>query len=186
MNQTLSRRQVLASSAVVISGLAGCSDDPDVSSVVEDDSPSDEMSDDDELEDQNDDEIQDSSSDQETFEQVDPEDTGLVVTQTTINDISIEDAWVILQATVSVENVGDSAYRLIEIRLDAYRTTPDAERQTALGFSYASRTFGSSSPFEDGTEQLQVEVAIPRNEAPRQLNTDWFDVTAVVRRADEA
>jgi hypothetical protein len=117
---------------------------------------------------------------------VDPEDTGLIVTQTTINNISIEDAWVILRATVTVRNEDQIEYELVELRADAYRTTPNAEKRTALGFDYETKDFDSSSPFGSGTEQFQIEIAILQDEAPRQLNTDWFDVTAVVRRADKA
>lgn len=185
MTRLISRRKVLASAAVGVAGLAGCSDDPDVSSVVEDDTESNENTDGDDPESQDDD-VQDTSSNEESHERVDPEDTGLAVTQTAITSITAEDAWVILSATVTVQNEGRFEYELIEIRTDAYRTTPDAARQTAIGFAYSTEVFGSSSPFASGTEQFQVEIAIPRYEAPRQLETDWFDVTAVVRRADQA
>lgn len=185
MNPSLSRRRILASTAVGIVGLAGCADDPDVSGVVEDSSQSDNNTVDNNSEDQEA-EIQGASTDQESEDSADPEDTGLIVTQTTINNISIEDAWVILRATVTVRNEDQFAYELVEIRADAYRTTPNAEGRTALEFDYETKEFDSSSPFASGTEQFQVEIAILQDEAPRQLNSDWFDVTAVVRRADKA
>ena len=184
MKPSLSRRRVLASTAVGIVGLTGCADEPDVSSVVEDSSQSDNSTVGNNSENQEA-EIQGASANQESEDSVDPQDTGLIVTQTTIDNILIEDAWVILRATVTVRNRGQTAYELVEIRADAYRTTPNAEGRTALEFDYETKDFGSSSPFASGTEQFQVEIAVLQDEAPRQLNSDWFDVTAVVRRAEE-
>lgn len=119
---------MLASAAVGVAGLAGCSEVPDVSSVVEDDPDSNENTDNDDPESQDDD-VQDTSSNEESHERVDPEDTGLVVTQTAITSITIEDTWVILSATVTIQNEGRFEYELVEIRTDAYRTTPDAAQK---------------------------------------------------------
>ncbi|WP_459877017.1 hypothetical protein [Halorubrum gandharaense] len=178
------RRRLLAAATALSTGaLAGCFeevDDPTAGDGVAGDGGDDSGPDEDDEGDVEpdadgaDDETGDEETDtpDPTPEPADPAESGLRVVET---DHTVRDDGTI-EADITVENVGEYTYSHIELRVDAYYSSPGRSAEEAVGHEYAE-----ISGFSSGTRTFEdVEVDVDSS----ATDPDRFRVDAAVRRAD--
>ena len=192
MDGSLPRRRILIAAAVP-GVLAGCFEEP-----AERDEASDEAADlpagdggsgsedgESGSEDGGDaDDHEESGEPTEPPDRVDPEAAGVVVTDVTITNVNHGNTAATVFAEIVLENVGRFEYGFLELRVDAYTTTPNSQERTRVGFEYPSWLFPEDDRFSDGTRRVSVSIRFHRRDAARGASSEWYEVDAAVRRAE--
>jgi hypothetical protein len=117
-------------------------------------------------------------------EPVGPDGSGLVVTSADVRGVSDDGTETTVDARLVVENRGRFAYGTVEFRVEAYATRPNSPDRSSVGWSYVTRRFPPEDRFADGTRRFETAVAFPTGETNVPSDPDWYEVDAVVRRAD--
>lgn len=193
MSCSLPRRRLLIGAAVP-GVLAGCFEDPDErngspdegTDVAGGDEPSSGADETDGDGDLADDREVPAESEESTGspDRVDPEAAGVVVTDVTITGVDHGGYYTTVFAEIAVENVGRFEYGLLELRADAYTTTPNSRERDHAGFEYSSRLFPSDDRFLDGTRLFRISIRFRRRVGARRASPEWYEVDAAVRRAE--
>ena len=164
MNRSVPRRHVLGAAAAGL--LAGCLGGSDEAAVEESESAAEPAA-------------------SSTPERVDPEDSGVVVTETEITEVDAGRQTTELTVEVTIENTGRFTYGTLEFRVDAYWSGRSEREREPAGFEYAFLQFTSGDRFSDGTRVFSVDIHIDGRPEPR-TTAEWFDVDVAVRHADPA
>jgi len=164
MNRSVSRRQLLGATAAGL--LAGCLGGSDETAVEDSESTAE-------------------PAEPSPPERVDPEDSGVVVTETEITNVDAGRRTTELTVEVTIENTGRFTYGNLEFRVDAYWSGRSEREREPAGFEYAFLQFDGDNRFADDTRVFSVDVHIDGRPEPR-TTAEWFDVDVVVRTAEPA
>mgnify|MGYP000229246715 CR=1 FL=1 len=120
-----------------------------------------------------------------TPDEVNPDGSGLVVTDATVRDVTQGGGWTRVRARLTVENAGRFEYGTIEFRADAYAVPRGSDEREAVGFAYVTRRFPRDDRF-DGTRSRSFEVTIrfEPGGTPVRPDAERYAVDAAVRRAE--
>lgn len=162
MNRSVSRRHLLGATAVGL--LAGCLGGSDEAAVEDGESTAE-------------------PAESSPPERVDPEDSGVVVTDIEISEVDPGRHSTELTVDVTIENTGRFAYGTLEFRVDAYWSGRSEREQEPAGFEYAFLQFASGGRFDDGTREFSVDIHVDGRPEPR-TTAEWFDVDAVIRNVE--
>lgn len=125
------------------------------------------------------------SDDDATPEDVAPDGAGLVVTDTSVREVTEDGGWTRVRARLTVENAGRFDYGVVELRVDAYATPAGTDERDAVGFAYVTKRFAPDDPF-DGSDARAFDVTIrfESDGTSVRSNPDRYAVDAAVRRAE--
>ncbi|GAA0551147.1 hypothetical protein ABNG02_04485 [Halorubrum ejinorense] len=125
------------------------------------------------------------SDDDTTPDEVGPDGAGLVVTDTTVREVTEGGGRTRVRARLTVENAGRFDYGVVELRVDAYATPAGTDEREAVGFAYVTKRFSPDDPF-DGSDPRAFDVTIrfESNGTSVRPAPDRYAVDAAVRRAE--
>ncbi|WP_096395223.1 hypothetical protein [Halorubrum trapanicum] len=120
-----------------------------------------------------------------TPDEVEPDGSGLVVTDATVLGVSDGGGRTTVRARLTVENAGRFEYGVVEFRVDAYATPAGSDERGAVGFDYVTRRFTGDDRF-DGSRprRFTVEITFPSRRTGVRPEPDRYAVDAAVRRAE--
>ncbi|OYR70859.1 hypothetical protein [Halorubrum ezzemoulense] len=127
----------------------------------------------------------DGGAEEATPDEVNPDGSGLVVTDATVRDVTQGGGWTRVRARLTVENAGRFEYGTIEFRADAYAVPRGSDEREAVGFASVTRRFPRDDRF-DGTRSRSFEVTIrfETGGTPVRPDAERYAVDAAVRRAE--
>ncbi|QAU13887.1 hypothetical protein EKH57_14810 [Halorubrum sp. BOL3-1] len=124
-------------------------------------------------------------ADETTPDEVGPDGSGLIVTDTTVLNVTESGGRTRVEARLTVENAGRFDYGFVKLRVDAYATPAGSDEREAVGFGDATRRFPSDDRF-DGSDSRTFDVTIrfESGETSVRPDPDRYVVDAAVRRAE--
>jgi len=127
----------------------------------------------------------DGGAEEATPDEVNPDGSGLVVTDATVRDVTDGGGRTRVTARLTVENAGRFEYGTVELRVDAYATPAGSEGRNRTAFDYVTRRFPVDDRFDGARpRQFTVEITFPSRRTSVRPDSDRYVVDAAVRRAE--